>query len=217
MRRLLEYLQVDCVFDVGANVGQHAEKLRRYCGYSGRILSFEPNPNALPDLQAAAAKDPLWEVFPIALGKEKGVAQFQAYDDTKLASFLRFDAQSAHAPRAMAVQPIPVKVETLANLYPEFQRAFGFRRPFLKLDTQGFDLQAAMGAGNLLNQFVGIQSEVTFAPIYSGAPMFHEVIEYYASHGFRMSRLFPNNDVHFPQLVEMDVALIRADLVKPKE
>src|SRR5690349_8117486 len=100
--RLLKYLEIDCVFDVGANVGQHALKLRRYCGYSGRILSFEPNPAALPELNAAAAKDPLWDVFPIALGKEKGTAEFQAYADSKLGSLLQFDATSPHSPTAMA-------------------------------------------------------------------------------------------------------------------
>ena len=212
--RLLKYLDIDCVFDVGANVGQHAEKLRRYCGYSGRILSFEPNPAALPQLNEAAAKDPLWEVFPIALGREKGVAEFQAYADSKLGSLLQFDTASPHSPTGMAQKTIQVQVETLADYFPKLQQRFAFKRPFLKLDTQGFDLQAAMGAGDGLKQFLGIQSEVTFSPIYKNAPMFNEVVAYYQSHGFVMSRLFPNNDVHFPQLVEMDVALVRADQLK---
>ncbi|MEO6024411.1 MAG: FkbM family methyltransferase [Burkholderiales bacterium] len=214
MRRLLKYLAIDCVFDVGANVGQHAEKLRRYCEYSGLILSFEPNPAALPQLRAAASKDPRWEVFPIALGKEKGSAQFQAYEDSKLGSLLQFDAASPHSPSDMMVSTIQVDVETLADLYPALQEKYGFKRPFLKLDTQGFDLQAAMGAAKELKQFLGIQSEVTFAPIYDGAPKFDEVIACYESHGFCLSRLFPNNDVHFPQMVEMDVVMIRADQVK---
>jgi hypothetical protein len=71
-----------------------------------------------------------------------------------------------------------------------------------------------MGAGPELRQFRGIQSEVTFAPIYVGAPMFDEVISYYGAQGFVMSRLFPNNEVHFPKLVEMDVALVRADQLR---
>jgi FkbM family methyltransferase len=214
MRRLLKYLDIDCVFDVGANVGQHAEKLRRYCDYSGLILSFEPNPAALPELMGAAAKDPLWKVFPVALGKERGTAEFQAYADSLLGSFLHFAAASPNAPKNMAQRTIKVQVDTLADCLPKLEREFGFKRPFLKLDTQGFDMQAAIGAGDRLKQFLGIQSEVTFSPIYEGAPMFSEVVEYYGAHGFVMSRLFPNNDVHFPKLVEMDVALIRADQIK---
>jgi FkbM family methyltransferase len=212
MRRFLNYLNVDCVFDVGANVGQHAEKLRRWCGYGGLILSFEPNPVCLPTLNSAASKDPKWEVLPFALGKEQGAVEFQAYQDSKLGSILKFDEESRHAPTSMSASAIQVSVETLSDLLPTLQERYGFERPFLKLDTQGFDLQVAIGAGAYLKKFVGIQSEVTFSPIYQGAPTFTEVVAYYEAEGFRLSRLFPNNNVHFPLLVEMDVAMIRADL-----
>ena len=212
MRRLLHYLDVDCVFDVGANVGQHAEKLRRYCDYNGLILSFEPNPACLPALNLAASRDPKWEVLPFALGKEPGKVEFQAYEDSKLGSILKFDEGSKHAPNSMSSRNIQVSVETLSELLPKFQEKYRFRRPFLKLDTQGFDLQVAIGAGAQLKKFSGIQSEVAFSPIYKGAPTFAEAVAYYEAEGFRLSRLFPNNDVHFPVLVEMDVVMIRGDL-----
>lgn len=212
MRRLLAHLKVDCVFDVGANVGQYAEKLRRYCGFTGLILSFEPNPAALTELMAAAKKDPLWEVFPIALGTENGAIEFQAYDDSKLGSLLEFDPTSPNAPRDMGNTKIMVEVDTLASLIPLLQDRFGFERPFLKMDTQGYDMNVAKGAGDDLKTFRGIQSEVSFSSIYSKAPMFDEVVGYYQGQGFILSRLFPNNDVHFPKLVEMDVAMIRSDL-----
>jgi FkbM family methyltransferase len=213
MRRLLKYLEVDCVFDVGANVGQYAEKLRRYCDYAGRILSFEPNPAAFAKLQKKSAGDSLWDIFPVALGAAKGTAEFQAYDDSLLGSFLKFDATSRHSPTGMGQKSIQVEVELLADVFPVLQKRYLFKRPFLKLDTQGFDLQVAMGAGPALRQFLGIQSEVTFSPIYAGASKFDTVVSYYEANGFVLSRMFPNNDVHFPELIEMDVALIRADQV----
>jgi len=213
--RLLKFLDIDCVFDVGANAGQHAKKLRRYCEYKGLILSFEPNPACLPALKKSASKDPLWHVFPFALGEEKGNAEFHAYDDSLLGSMLKFNPAAAGAPEVMPYKSISVEVDTIANVFPQLQREFGFARPFLKLDTQGSDLKAAKGAGETIRQFLGIQSEVAFDPIYQGAPKFEEVTGYYEAKGFRMSRLFANNDVHFPRLVEMDVALVRADQLKP--
>ena len=44
LRRLLRYLRVDCVYDVGANAGQYAGMLRDKADYKGRIISFEPIP-----------------------------------------------------------------------------------------------------------------------------------------------------------------------------
>jgi len=69
-----------------------------------------------------------------------------------------------------------------------------------------------MGAGFKLQEFLGLQSEVSFSRIYAKSPLFAEVVAYYEEHGFTLSRLFPNNDVHFPHLVEMDVVMIRKDL-----
>ena len=53
MRRLLAHLQVDCMFDVGANIGQYAEKLRRHFEFRGLILSFEPNTAAWDEFKSA--------------------------------------------------------------------------------------------------------------------------------------------------------------------
>jgi len=211
MRRLLAHLRVDCVFDVGANVGQYAEKLRRQFEFRGLILSFEPNPAAWDKLKAASDMDPQWEIFPFALGAEPGTAEFQAYEDSKLGSLLEFDPSSPHAPTGMARLTIPVEVKTLAEILPAMRGKYSVSRPFLKLDTQGFDLQVAKGAGDRLTEFLGIQSEVSFSPIYAKSPLFAEVVKYYEDQGFVLSRLFPNNDVHFPRMVEMDVAMIRAD------
>src|SRR5829696_1677907 len=54
---ILRDLDVNCVLDVGANVGQFGRKLRRG-GYEGRIASFEPLAEFAAKLRRKAQKDP---------------------------------------------------------------------------------------------------------------------------------------------------------------
>ena len=51
LRKLLAALKVDCVFDVGANVGQYASMLRHQAKYKGRIISFEPLSREFQELE----------------------------------------------------------------------------------------------------------------------------------------------------------------------
>jgi Methyltransferase FkbM domain len=84
LRRLLQYLDVDCVFDVGANVGQYAQMLRHYCGYNGLIISFKPNPDLVTSLSTKAAADPNWIIQAVALGNSSGQATFKIMKSSEL-------------------------------------------------------------------------------------------------------------------------------------
>lgn len=213
--RLLDYLKIDCVFDVGANVGQFGQMLREYVGYAGRIISFEPNPAAYKKLQQAASGDPLWHLEDFALGASSGMAEFQAYETSALGSFRQF-SDSTHAPGDMARSHFPVSIQTLESYLPLARQKYGFARPFLKLDTQGFDLEAAKGAGARLAEFLGVQTEVAFQNIYENAPSFQESLAFFQTRGFVLSRLVPIHDIHFPDLVEMDAMFVRDDFAKRK-
>jgi FkbM family methyltransferase len=197
LRKLFKHLGVDCVFDVGANVGQYGRMLRDYVGYEGRIISFEPNPDAFTKLETEVDGDELWQAENFALGESDHEAEFNAFTHSDLGSF-RDLADSAHAPKNFQQTRILVQVRTLATYFAEAQRQLDFERPFLKLDTQGFDLEVAKGAGAALSRFVGLQSEIAFQPTYAGAPDYRTALDFYAAAGFVLTRLVPINDVSFP-------------------
>ena len=84
---LLNLLRVDCVLDVGANIGQYHEFLRVHVGYEGHIVSFEPIAEMYEGLQAAAAQDDKWTVHRLALGgRQTRNDQRHGRADAKLAA-----------------------------------------------------------------------------------------------------------------------------------
>ena len=62
------------------------------------------------------------------------------------------------------------------------------RRLYLKLDTQGYDLEAFAGMGERTAEVCAMQSEVAVMPIYDGMPMMAEALATYAAAGLRDHR-----------------------------
>ncbi|MEM9705229.1 MAG: FkbM family methyltransferase, partial [Pseudomonadota bacterium] len=83
------------------------------------------------------------------------------------------------------------------------------------MDTQGLDTIVFKSGDSILSRFVGLQSELSFKPLYEGAPMFRETLELYERAGFVLSALVPNNAGFFPYLVEMDCVMFRPDMQPP--
>lgn len=55
----------------------------------------------------------------------------------------------------------------------------------LKLDVQGFELEALKGCGDRIKDIRYIVSEVQFQALYDGAPLWHELVAYTSKHGFQ--------------------------------
>jgi FkbM family methyltransferase len=194
LKRLLSHLEIDCVFDVGANVGQYATQLRKQVGYKGRIISFEPIPEA--------ADEGGMRTFHVMAGSE-----FSSLSEPKTDEVGRFAAMNR------PVRSIMVATETLAEAYPRLKAQYGFRRPFLKMDTQGYDMSVLRGAGDIIREFAAFQSELSVRRIYEEATDFREALTYYQSLGFDLSAFVPNNAGHFPALIEIDCIMVRRDLL----
>ena len=65
--KIIKYLDIDLILDVGANKGQFAKCLR-VGGYSGRIKSYEPLESAYNKLKKSAKKEKNWDAFNFGLG-----------------------------------------------------------------------------------------------------------------------------------------------------
>ncbi len=211
LRHFLAHFKVDCVFDVGANAGQYAQMLRQRAGYEGTIISYEPIPELAALLRTAAKSDPAWFIEELALGDAASTALFNVYASDQFSSLHPLSAAGAEQFPAdsQLERRVEVRTATLAGEIAKYRAKLGFRRPFLKMDTQGHDLAVAVGAGEELKTFVGLQSELAIVQLYAGSPTYREALDYYASHGFTLSAFVPNNYGYFPRLLEMDCIMFR--------
>lgn len=60
----------------------------------------------------------------------------------------------------------------------------------LKLDIQGYELEALKGCGKLLDHIKIITTEIEFVTLYDGQPLFGDIDVFLRSHGFRMLNLY---------------------------
>ena len=206
LRRFLSAFAVDCVFDVGANQGQYATMLRRDAGFSGTILSFEPNPDVFAVLERRAARDCNWHAYHMALSDFTGTASFNIMEADQFSSLEKPSdtLDPVFVDRNRVSRAVDVACRRLDGFLPELKAAHGFSRPFLKMDTQGHDRAVCEGAGDALDAFLGLQSELAIRPLYDGAPDYRAMVAWIEERGFAPSAFFANNKGHFPLLVEMD-------------
>jgi hypothetical protein len=105
--------------------------------------------------------------------------------------------------------------ERLSGLQSELPPELPSDRVFLKLDTQGWDLQVVAGAAQSLGRILGLQTELSVKPIYEGITRWQEALARMTGLGFELTGLFPvTRDRRF-RVVELDCVMARPDEVGP--
>jgi FkbM family methyltransferase len=209
LRRALKLLSIDCVLDVGANHGRFGDQLRDI-GYKGWIVSFEPVYGPFKELSIRAAARPPWRVFQYALGSENGQAEIILNENDELTSFLPPIDSTKTIPRNRVIGKQSVEVRRLDTIFDECMAGIDARNIYLKIDTQGYDMEVLRGAEGVLPQIKGAQTEVSFIPIYDGMPHYIESIREFEARGFRVVDIMPvSRDDGELLMVEMDCILAR--------
>ena len=60
----------------------------------------------------------------------------------------------------------------------------------LKLDVQGFELEALVGCKDLLDSFSHVYAECSFMKLYTGQALADEVIDWLAKRSFRLTGIY---------------------------
>ncbi|MGH3282592.1 MAG: FkbM family methyltransferase [Trebonia sp.] len=208
--RLFSTLNVSCVLDVGARVGDYGLWLRRN-GYCGDIISFEPVTVNFKELEKAAARDSNWHCFNYALGAEDNISSINVAKHTEFSSFwemsaaaqVRFGEEtSTERSEDVAIRRLDSVLDTLPTKLTD--------RIYLKLDTQGWDLEVLKGAQAVLKRVTALQTEVSVQPIYDGMPVMQDSLAAIAGYGFIPSGFFPVHLDSRMAAVEFDLVAVRS-------
>ena len=211
LARIFEELAIDFVLDIGANKGQFRDRIRHEIGFRGPIVSVEPLADNIKTLRHRAERDPHWSIEGLALGRAAGVRTINVMKQDVFSSFLKPNEESASefSGQNEILRTEPVQVDTLDALFGRLQARFQFKRPYLKLDTQGFDLEILQGGPRALTQFSALQTESSIVPIYEGMPSYTESLQFLHARGFDLSWIAPVTLDSQMRLIEVDCVLIR--------
>jgi len=207
---LLSKLDVDCVLDVGANIGYYG-RILRWIGYDGWIVSFEPVADVFRQLSEATRDDPKWRAFDFALGAREETRDIGVAENSVLSSFLEpSEYQTATLGQQSNVterQRVPVHM--LDSVLAQCLDGIADPRIFLKLDTQGWDMEVLSGSMETLRRALGVQVELSIKALYDGSPDWRDTITWLNQQGFELTGLFTVIRDPALRVIEQDCVMAR--------
>ncbi len=172
------------VIDVGANKGQFA-LYARVSFPEAQIYSLEPLSGPRAKLERLFKGDPSMHVLPYAAGAAPGNASIHVSRSDDSSSLLAMTSlQTERFPGTEHVSAEAIEVRRLDDLFA------GIELPspvLLKLDVQGFELEALRGATELITRVDSVLCECSFVPFYEGQALFEDIHAFMVEHGFGIS------------------------------
>lgn len=167
------------VIDCGANEGQWISRIKPNLHGSPSITSIEM---LAREAECCRVNHPDITVLNCAVGARNGEAVARRHGFSQSSSILvmtethnRIWDSSTNIPVGLET----VQVRTLDSMFPDVSV------DLLKLDLQGYELEALKGGVNLLSRTVRVISEIAWFELYEGQPLFTDIDGFLQSHGFR--------------------------------
>jgi FkbM family methyltransferase len=209
--KLLQSLDCSTLIDIGANRGQFS-LVARYSFPNAKIFSFEPLPKPAKVFQELFLKDNNVKFYGSAIGPEPGRSEMHVSCRDDSSSLLPIsDLQNEVFPGTGEAEVIDVLVSPLSAFIDENDIA---SPAVLKLDVQGFELDALRGCESLLSKFEFIYCECSFMELYSGQKMATDVIAWLYDRNFTLQGIYNTSYDKVGISVQSDFMFIQADSEK---
>lgn len=175
-------INFNTVIDGGANVGQFARAALETFP-DARVISFEAIPEIADQLKKNVPTGNRFRIVQSALGNKNGRVKFHVNYHSHSSSVLPLhENHKAAFPSALEKVEINVPVITLDSALKNERLLMPV---LLKLDLQGYELEALKGASKTLSRVEAVLLEVSLKRMYQGEPTFNEIRKYLEKKGFR--------------------------------
>lgn len=199
--------KIGAVLDVGANEGQFASALLS-AGYPGEVISFEPLLGPYKKLKKLAENHSKWQIAPRgAVGAKDGTIDINVSLNVVSSSILDIlPDHTTAAPASKFVDKETVPIMTLDT----YLKSNSLIAPFIKIDTQGYEMEVLNGAPNLLCYASGLQVELSIAPLYDGQPDLMDMLTFIKRAGFTLWSITPGfRDPETSRLLQVDALFFK--------
>jgi FkbM family methyltransferase len=171
--------------DVGCRGGLPDElwPIRKMVSHVG----FEADPEECVRLSSEPHDYHSRSVHPVFVGGRDGKTDFHLYKGRALSSALLPDeryAQNFGGPQFSVDKTIEVTTTTLDTFFAG--RAASSRPDFIKLDTQGTELEILRGAAACLKTCLMVEVEAEFVRAYRDQPLFGDIADFLSGEGFEL-------------------------------
>ena len=207
-KSLIEKYKIEFAIDVGANVGQWVEEIRK--DFIFEIHSFEPNKTAYSEL--IKKNIPNIKAFNFGLGSKNDFKKLNNWTfENSMNSFLKLsDFGQKHLDvNNSLIDEVTVEIKTLDSLYKTNSLN---KNILLKIDVQGFELEVLKGSKELLSKISIVEIEAPILNLYEGSTNITELILFLESQDFIISSISTERFYNF-SASDSDLLFIRKDLL----
>jgi len=204
--RALGSRKFNTIIDIGANKGQFA-LFARDTFPKAKILSFEPIQSPADIYEAIFSRDSNCKLYRTAVGQKSDFLYINVTEENDASSFLApTDLQSSTFGTRVSHQE-KVRIGPLNS----FLSVDDINVPaLLKLDVQGFELEALKGCAGVLDKISSIYLEVSFVELYAAQPLASQIISWLGDKSFELAGVFNQQFSRQGEPVQADMLFERS-------
>lgn len=192
----------ELIIDIGAFDGQSSVVFSK-AFENQKIIAFEPNPEAYIKAVKITSSYNNIVVHNCAISNHEGTSDFMVTENQVSSSLNSIDQKNKDYGQQLVVKKtVPVKTGPIDN-YTEGKKVL-----FMKVDTQGHELEVFKGAVNTLKNTSFIIVEMANHNLYSKGCKYYEVDQLLREHNFKLADIIVTYRKHGLFVTEYDAIYI---------